>query len=133
MRGETLGPLVRDQLRDLFGTHRLTITPVIHEGTEHAVDSYEIPDRIRESVLLRDVCEVFPHSSRAARRLDLDHTIPYTEGEKDQTRPANLGPLSRTVHRAKNHRPLAIETAQIRHLLVEIPKQPDLPRHQPSH
>ena len=101
VRGETLGPLVRDQLRDLFGTHRLTITPVIHEGTEPAVDSYEMPDRIRESVLLRDVCEVFPHSSRAARRLDLDHTIPYTEGEKDQTRPDNLGPLTRTVHRAK--------------------------------
>ena len=52
---------------------------VIHNGTEPGVDSYEIPDRIRESVLLRDVCEVFPHSSRAARRLDLDHTIPYTE------------------------------------------------------
>ena len=50
VRGETLGPLVRDQLRDLFGTHRITITPVIHQGTEPAVDSYEIPDRIRQSV-----------------------------------------------------------------------------------
>ncbi len=38
VRGETLGPLVRDQLRDLFGTHRLTITPVIHGSTEPAVD-----------------------------------------------------------------------------------------------
>ena len=101
VRGETLGPLVRDQLRDLFGTHRITITPVIHEGTEPAVDSYEIPDRIRQSVLLRDVCEVFPHSSRGARRLALSNTIPYTDGEKDQTRPDNLGPLTRTVHRAK--------------------------------
>ena len=36
---------------------------------------------------LRDVYEIFPHSSRSARRLDLDHTIPYTDGIDDQTRP----------------------------------------------
>ena len=101
VRGETLGPLVRDQLRDLFGTHRLTISPVIHNGTEPGVDSYEIPDRIQESVRLRDVCEIFPHSSRSARRLDLDHTIPYVDGVGNQTRPDNLGPLTRGVHRAK--------------------------------
>jgi hypothetical protein len=100
-RGETLGPLVRDQLRDLFGTHRLTITPVIHQGTEPGVDNYEIPDRIQESVRLRDTCEIFPHSSRSARRLDLDHTIPYVDGVENQTRPDNLGPLTRGVHRAK--------------------------------
>ena len=53
---------------------------------------------------LRDVCEIFPHSSRSARRLDLDHTIPYTDGIDGQTRPDNLGPLTRTLHRAKTSR-----------------------------
>ena len=44
---------------------------------------------------------IFPHSSRSARRLDLDHTIPYVDGVGNQTRPDNLGPLTRGVHRAK--------------------------------
>ncbi|GAA0327835.1 hypothetical protein GCM10009529_02710 [Micropruina glycogenica] len=42
--------------------------------------------------------------SRSARRLDLDHTIPYTDGIDDQTRPDNLGPLTRTLHRAETSR-----------------------------
>ena len=53
---------------------------------------------------LRDVYEIFPHGSRSARRLDLDHTIPYTDGIDGQTRPDNLGPLTRTLHRAKTSR-----------------------------
>lgn len=103
-RGETLGPLAKSQLADLFGTHRITITPVLHADGAYAVDAYEIPDRIRETVMLRDGCEVFPYSSRAARRLDLDHTQPYVTGAAGQTRPGNLGPLTRKVHRAKTAR-----------------------------
>ena len=101
IRAETLGPLVREQLTELFGTHRLTITPVLHVGHEMAVDNYEIPDRMLETIVLRDACEVFPYSSRAARGLDLDHTIPYERGTPEQTRSGNLGPLTRRVHRAK--------------------------------
>lgn len=103
-RSETLGPLVRSQLAELFGTHRITITPVIHADGEHAVDSYEIPHRIRETVTLRDICEIFPYSSRSARNLDLDHTRPYTPGTAGQTSPDNLGPLTRKAHRAKTSR-----------------------------
>ncbi len=103
-RCETMGPIVKARLTELFGTHRITVTPVVHAGSEAAVDSYEIPDRIAESVRLRDICEVFPYSSRAARRLDQDHTIPYVEGVAQQTRPDNLGPLTRRVHRAKTAR-----------------------------
>lgn len=103
-RSETLGPVVKAQLAELFGTHRITVTPVVHAGAEHPVDSYEIPRRIRESVVLRDACEVFPYSSRAARGLDLDHTQPFVAGAAAQTSPDNLGPLSRGVHRAKTAR-----------------------------
>ncbi len=100
-RSETLGPITKTMLADLFGTSRITITPVLHADTEHAVDNYEIPHRIRETVTLRDTCEVFPHSSRTARGLDLDHTQPYAPGAAGQTRPDNLGPLTRRAHRAK--------------------------------
>ncbi|MFT4296059.1 MAG: hypothetical protein QM582_11675 [Micropruina sp.] len=100
-RSETLGPVTKAQLAELFGTHRVTITPVLHVGTDEAVDNYEIPRRVRASVVLRDGCEVFPYSSRPARRLDLDHTVPFVPGGAGQTRPGNLGPLSRRVHRAK--------------------------------
>ncbi len=100
-RSETLGPLTPAMLADLFGTTRITITPVLHADSDQAVDSYEIPDRIRETVTLRDSCEVFPYSSRTARGLDLDHTQPYVPGAAGQTAPDNLGPLTRRVHRAK--------------------------------
>lgn len=100
-RSETLGPLAKAQLAELFGTHRITISPVIHTNGEPAVDAYEIPDRIREAVVLRDGCEVFPYSSRTARGLDLDHTRPYVAGAEGQTAPGNLGPLTRKTHRAK--------------------------------
>ena len=100
-RSETLGPITHAQLADLFGTHQVRITPVIHEGSEPGVDSYEIPARIRESVVLRDGVEAFPYSARTARGLDLDHTVPYVTGVENQTRPDNLAPLTRKVHRAK--------------------------------
>ena len=102
VRAEDLGPLHVQQLADLLGHTRITLTPVIHlGGAEEAVDAYDIPHRIRHQVLLRDRYEVFPYSTRNARRQDLDHTIPYQPGRPDQTRPSNLGPLSRKAHRAK--------------------------------
>ncbi|MFT3971274.1 MAG: hypothetical protein QM695_13600 [Micropruina sp.] len=100
-RSETLGPITKDMLAELFGTTRITIKPVLHADSDQAVDNYEIPDRIRETVALRDGCEVFPYSARTARGLDLDHTQPYVSGAAGQTGPDNLGPLTRRVHRAK--------------------------------
>lgn len=103
-RSETLGPITPAMLADLFGTTRITITPVLHADSDQAVDNYEIPDRIRETITLRDGCEVFPYSSRTARGIDLDHTQPYVPGAAGQTAPDNLGPLTRRVHRAKTAR-----------------------------
>jgi len=103
-RVETIGPILVSQLARIVGHARIKVTPVLHLGAdEPAVDAYEIPDRIREHVIQRDRHEVFPYSSRPARRQDLDHTIPYQPGGESQTRPSNLGPLSRRAHRAKTH------------------------------
>lgn len=102
-RVESVGPLAATMLQHLIGHSRIRLTPVIQPYADIAVDAYEIPERIRRQVLLRDRYEVFPYSNRSARNQDLDHTQPWQPGGKRQTRAANLGPLSRRVHRAKTH------------------------------
>jgi hypothetical protein len=102
-RVEGVGPLAATMLKHLVGHSRIRVTPVVRPYANVAVDSYEIPDRIRRQVVLRDPVEVFPFSSRSPRSQDLDHTVPFVPGGKRQTRAANLGPLSRKAHRAKTH------------------------------
>lgn len=103
-RIEDIGPLALASLTDLLGHCRIRLTPVIQPYAHAAVDAYEIPDTMRQQVILRDTHEVFPYSSRTARHSDLDHTTPWTPtGPPDQTRPGNLGPLWRRPHRAKTH------------------------------
>ena len=101
-RVEDLGPVLVDQVARVVGHSRIKLTPVLTVGgVEPVVDAYEIPDRIRETVVLRDGFDVFPYSSRSARRQDLDHTRAYRPGRRGQTRPSNLGPVNRRAHRAK--------------------------------
>lgn len=102
-RVEGIGPLAATMLKLLVGNCRIRLTPVIRPYADVAVDSYEIPDWMRRQVLLRDQYEVFPYSCRSARNQDLDHTLPYRPGGRNQTRAANLGPLSRRAHRGKTH------------------------------
>jgi hypothetical protein len=102
-RVEGVDALPATMLKRLLGHSRVRLTPVVRPYAKAGVDNYEIPDRIRRQVLLRDQVEVFPFSSRAARRQDLDHTRPYVPGRANQTRPDNLGPLSRKAHRGKTH------------------------------
>jgi len=105
-RVENLGPTLVTQLSKLVGHTRIKITPVIWLGdNEPVVDAYEIPRLIRETVWLRDRYEVSPFSTREARKQDLDHSNPYRVGVPGQTRPSNLGPLSRKAHRAKTLSP----------------------------
>ncbi|MEZ5191403.1 MAG: HNH endonuclease signature motif containing protein [Nocardioides sp.] len=71
------------------------------------VDQWEIPDRIRERVLLRDGGCVFPRCGRTARPTahrpgcDADHVLPHARG--GPTCPCNLAPLCRRHHRLKTH------------------------------
>jgi hypothetical protein len=77
---------------------------VIDPADTAPVDGYEIPHRIREAVRLRNIADVFPYGSNLSAAMDLDHTRPWRSpdhgGPPEQTGPGNLGPLSRTVHRA---------------------------------
>ncbi len=56
---------------------------------------------------LRHPTEVFPYGSCSSASVDLDHTVPYRPpgegGPPGQTGLGNLGPLSRTSHRAVTH------------------------------
>ncbi len=103
-RVEGLGPITLTMLGHFVGHTRIKATPVIRPYDSYGVDHYEIPAGLRERIVLRDSIEIFPFSNRAARTCQLDHTIPYApNGPPNQTRAANLGPLSTKVHRAKTH------------------------------
>lgn len=100
-RGEgDLGPVLVDHLRDLLGHHRVRLVPVLDVGGDESVDAYEIPDRLRRHVDVRDGWEVFPWSATPAWRCEKDHTVPWPRGA---TRPGNLASLSKLAHRGKTH------------------------------
>ena len=107
-RVEGIGPVLLSAVREWLGTGcQIRVLPVLDPAGIAAVDAYEVPDRMAEAVLTRSPASVFPWSAITNRhRFDLDHTIPYTGppgGPPGQTRPDNLGPLSRGEHRFKTY------------------------------
>ena len=102
-RAEKIGPIAASMLGLLIGNSRVELTPVVRPYETIAVDAYEVPQRIREQVILRDTVEVFPFSARSARTGQYDHTIPYRPGVPGQTRTDNLGSLATKPHRGKTH------------------------------
>ena len=113
-RVESIGPVLKDQVASLTKSTQIHLSRVIHtEGNDIGVDQYEIPARIREQVVLRNSHCVFPWSSVESRHLDLDHTIAYQVGGLGQTRPSNLGPLTRRAHRVKTHAGWKVEQVEI--------------------
>jgi hypothetical protein len=61
--------------------------------------SYRPPPSLQHLIRVRQQLCVFPGCGRAARRCDLDHTIPYHLGGR--TCECNLAPLCRKHHQAK--------------------------------
>ncbi len=103
-REDAIGPLLLDQVRDLLAHDRVRLLPVLDLAGDPAADAYEIPDRIRTQLHIREPFSVFPFSTTRSVHADLDHTTPYrASGPPGQTRPSNLGPLGRREHRAKTH------------------------------
>jgi hypothetical protein len=105
MRVEGAGPFLVDQLAELVGHGQIIVKPVIDLNDRVSVDSYEIPDRIRERVKLMDPVDQFPFgTAETTFRTDLDHIEPYTTtGPPGQTSTDNLAPESRFHHRVKTH------------------------------
>ncbi|WP_210443200.1 HNH endonuclease signature motif containing protein [Nocardioides sp. SYSU D00065] len=89
---------------------KVTVRPVIDLAADLASPGYDIPDRIREQVIVRDGTCVFPWCSRPARGCDIDHVIPYDPDAAAEGRPqpgptttSNLAALCRRHHRLKTH------------------------------
>lgn len=89
---------------------KVTIKPVIDLTTELSTPAYEIPDRLREQIILRDRTCVFPWCTRPARGCDVDHIVAYDHQADAEDRPQpgptstdNLAALCRFHHRLKTH------------------------------
>ena len=102
--------LLLDQVRAWCGDSRtrVTVKPVIDLDAELTAPTYEIPDRIREQVILRDRTCVFPWCTRLARACDVDHVDEYDHDAEPEGRPqpgptatSNLAALCRFHHRLK--------------------------------
>ena len=104
--------LLLEQLQSWCADSRtkVTIKPVIDLTAELSTPSYEVPDRIREQVVLRDGTCVFPWCARNAPACDIDHVIEFdhhaeAEGRSQPgpTTTSNLAALCRSHHRLKTH------------------------------
>ncbi|PFG67872.1 hypothetical protein B0O41_2694 [Propionibacteriaceae bacterium ES.041] len=108
--GDALGPVTLQHLKELLaqcgGT--VKVRPVIDLAAPVMVNTYRPSDELAQRVKLRDRYVMFPRSNRSAfgRGIDLDHTIPAPDGP---TSSSNLGPLTRTPHRAVTHGGFLIE------------------------
>ena len=101
-----------DQIRDWCGDSRtkVTVRPVIDLNAVLSTGRYEVPDRIREQVFLRDRACVFPWCTRPARGCDIDHIVEFDHHAAAEGRPQpgptqtdNLACLCRSHHRLKTH------------------------------
>lgn len=70
-------PVLADWLAELVGHTRITVRPVLDPEAIPASDAYEVGERMRRAVGLRNPVEVFPGSARGSRSCDLDHTDPW--------------------------------------------------------
>lgn len=105
--------LLAEQVRAWCGREdmRVVVKPVIDLAEHVRVDAYEVPERLRERVALRDGSCVFPWCGRPARTLapdqhdcDCDHIRPWRDdGGGGPTCSCNLAALCRRHHRAKTH------------------------------
>ncbi len=125
-----------DQVKDWCGDSRtkVTVKPVIDLNADLSTPAYDVPDRIREQVILRDRTCVFPWCTRPARGCDIDHVVPYDHDADAEGRPQPGPTAERQPRRAvpvppppqDPHR-LALPDDRARRLRVDQPARPPLP------
>ena len=109
VRPEDGGPLILEELLEFLGRTRcqVRIQPVLDPTGVAPIDGYEVPQRLRAAVRLRQIADVFPFGTCVSPKMDLDHTERYVPmdygGPPGQTRLGNLGPMARPSHRAVTH------------------------------
>ncbi|MGJ3508051.1 DUF222 domain-containing protein [Enemella sp. A6] len=100
--GHTLLP----HLQDVLAGCRVTVRPVVAGADLSPVDGYRVPAGMRLAVQARNPVDVFPYGTRPSASCEIDHTNAFDHVNKQgrgQTRPDNLGPLSKYTHRLKTH------------------------------
>ncbi|HET9301569.1 MAG TPA: hypothetical protein VFO20_02235, partial [Propionibacteriaceae bacterium] len=109
VRPEDGDPLTLDQMADFLGRTGCQgrIQPLLDPTEIAPIDGYEVPQRLRAAVRVRQIADVFPFGTRVSPKMDLDHTERYVPmdygGPPGQTRLSNLGPMARPGHRAVTH------------------------------
>ena len=109
VRPEDGGLQTLDQLVEFLGGTgcQIQIQPVLDPTELAPIDGYEVPQRLRMAVRVRQIADVFPFGTCVSPRMDLDHTERYVPmdygGPPGQTRLGNLGPMVRPSHRAVTH------------------------------
>ena len=125
-----------DQVKDWCADSRtkITVKPVIDLNAQLSTPAYEVPDRIREQVILRDRTCVFPWCTRPARGCDIDHVDEYDHHAEAEGRPQpgptqsdNLAALCRFHHRLKTHTAWRYRMAAPGVLRVDLTARPPLP------
>lgn len=101
--GHRLGIVTVEQIQAWCGADgtRITVKPVLDTNLALESAGYSPSARLRELVVALHQRCVFPHCTRAADNLDLDHIIEHNRG--GPTSSDNLAPLCRRHHRAKTH------------------------------
>ena len=109
VRPEDGGPLTFAELVEFLGRTgcQVRIQPLLDPTEIAPIDGYEVPQRLRAAVRVRQVADVFPFGTCVSPQMDLDHTERYVAmdygGPPGQTQLGNLGPMGRPSHRAVTH------------------------------
>jgi hypothetical protein len=109
VRPEAGEPLTLDELVEFLSRTgcQIRIQPVLDPTAVAPIDGYEVPQRLRAAVRVRQIADVFPFGTCLSPKMDLDHTERYVPmdygGPPGQTRLGNLGPMGRPSHRAVTH------------------------------
>ncbi len=108
-RVQRWGDILANRLPELLAGSRVIVRPVIDPSSLGAIDAHDPTAAMRLALNVRDPYCVGPFGSTPARACDADHTEPFIEGERGQTRLPNLGNLSRRIHRSKTARKVRVE------------------------